>query len=187
MFFPLHFQAFKSLIFTQQNLQPGDRDKPLYNRKCKSLVNHVCVMVRIRNPKRLTYWAAAATMAMWKRGMAQRVGHNPVMKAFSITPKVAFLMLDQIYEETEPDRRQLMSLQQICSHSSDNYNQYHPHSIQVTNKAGIMHLGMVYNLVRGKERNKPCRTIYQDRRRKLWVVESSQLKGNVVCSVTLRK
>ena len=69
--FPLHFQAFKSLIFTQQNLQPNDREKPLYQRKCKSLVNHVCAMVRIRNPKRLTHWAAVATMAMWKRGMAQ--------------------------------------------------------------------------------------------------------------------
>ena len=186
-YFPLHFQAFKSLIFTQRNLRPSNQDKPLYLRKCKSLVNHVCAMVRIRNPKRLTHWATVATMAMWKRGMAQRVGRNPVMKAFSIGPRFAFSMLDKIYSDTELDRRQLLALQQICSHSSDNYNQYHAHSIQVTNKAGIMHLGMVFNAVRCKEWNKPIGTIYQDKDGKLWVVESSRLSSDFVCSVRLKE
>jgi len=184
-YFPLHFQAFKSLIFTKRNLRPSNQEKPLYLRKCKSLVNHVCALVRIRNPKRLTHWAAVATMAMWKRGMAQRVSRNPVIKAFSIIPTVAFSMLDKIYGETEPERRQLLALQQICSHSSDNYNQYHAHSIQVSNKAGIMHLGMVFNAVRCKEWNKPVGTIYLDPERKLWVVVSSRLASDFVCSVSL--
>ena len=105
-YFPLHFQAFKSLIFTQRNLRPSNQDKPLYLRKCKSLVNHVCAMVRIRNPKRLTHWATVATMAMWKRGMAQRVGRNPVMKAFSIGPRFAFSMLGKIYSIDEGPREE---------------------------------------------------------------------------------
>ena len=126
-------------------------------------------------------------MAMWKRGMSQRVGRNPVMKAFSIEPRCAFSMLDKIFEETEPDRRQLLALQQICGHSSDNYNQYHAHSIQVSNKAGIMHLGMVFNAVRCKEWNKPDGTIYQDPARKLWVVVWSRLVSDFVCSVSLRE
>ena len=184
-YFPLHFQAFKSLIFTQRNLQPQDREKPLYLRKCKSLVNHVCAMARIRNPKSLIHWAAVATMAMWKRGMAQRVGRNPVLKAFSVHPTTAFSMLDKIFKDTEPERRELLALQQICSHSSDNYNQYHPHSIQVSNKAGIMHLGMVFNAVRCKEWNKPKGTIYQDPQGKTWVVQSSRLVSNFICSVSL--
>ena len=51
-FFQLHFQAFQSLIFTKRNHQPADRVKPFYARKCKSLVNHVCAMVRLQNPQR---------------------------------------------------------------------------------------------------------------------------------------
>jgi hypothetical protein len=68
-----------------------------------------------------------APAAAWSPmiGYWSTLGHNPVMEAFSITSKVALLMLDQLYKETKPDRGQLVSLQQICSHSSDNYNQYH--------------------------------------------------------------
>ena len=185
LFFPLHFQAFRSLIFTKRNHQPADRVKPFYARKCKSLVNHVCAMVRLRNPQRLIHWSTVATMAMWKKGMTQRVSRNPVFKAFSITPRSAFNLLDRIYEETEQDRRQVMSLQQIGSHSSDNYNQYHAHSIQVTNKAGIMHLGMVYNLIRCKEWNKPSGTVYKDPNGRKWIVVKSRLKDCFTCEVTI--
>ena len=85
------------------------------------------------------------------------------MKSFLVIPRIALKVLDAIYEETQPDRKALISRQQISSHSSDNYNQYHAHSIQVSNKAGIMHLGMIYNIIQCKEWVKPAGTIYRDR------------------------
>ena len=122
-----------------------------------------------------------------EKGLAQRVCRNPIMKSFSVVPKIAFKILDEIYEETKPNRSALVSRQQISAHSSDNYNQYHPHSIQVSNKAGIMHLGMIYNIIRCKEWVKPVGTIYRDPSGKLWVVESSKLKSYFTYHVYMRE
>lgn len=72
-YFPFHYRAFWSLIFTKCNERPSERDKALYTRKSKSLVNHVCAMVRLRNKNLLIHWATVATMGMWKKGLAQRV------------------------------------------------------------------------------------------------------------------
>ena len=183
--FPLHFAAFRSLIFNKRNLQPADRKKHIYQQKEKSLVNHFCALIRLRNCRLLMHWSVIATLAMIKRGVPMRVSRNPIYKAFCCSKDKAFEYVDGIYEATKEIRRKRIDSCPFLIHSSDNYNCYHPHSIQVNAKAGIYHKGMVFNIVLPKEFNKPRGTVYRDPSGCQWRVVTSELKTHWTCEVLL--
>jgi len=67
-----------------------------------------------------------------------------------------------------------------------NYQQWHPLSIQRDNTAGIFHNGMVFNLIKAHEYNKPKGTIYLDPAGKKWEVLSSEMPDYWTCVVTLK-
>ena len=73
------------------------------------------------------------------------------MKPFVCTIKTAFKYLGAICDETEEKRMDLIKSQQIVTHSTDNYNAWHRYDCQVGQKSGVIHLGMVLNIVQIKE------------------------------------
>ena len=184
--FPLHFLVLESLIFPKYTHQPAHRRKKGYKEKKKALLNHFCALVRVRNPSYLMHWAMVGTLAMWGKGMQLKVYRNPVFKAFSTGLEVTFKYLDRIYEETLPNRVEAMQNLKHGSHASDNYQQWHPFSLQRDNTAGLMHNGMVFNLVMAREYLKPKGTIYLDPAGKKWEVLSSEMPNHWTCVVTLR-
>jgi len=184
--FPLHFLVLKSLIFPKYTHQPAHRVKQGYKDKKKALVNHFCALVRVRNPSYLVHWAMVGTLAMWGKGMQLKLYRNPVLKAFSVGLVTTFEYLDKIYEDTCEVRVAHMQRQPYGYHGSDNYQQWHPLSIQRDNTAGIFHNGMVFNLIKAHEYNKPKGTIYLDPAGKKWEVLSSEMPDYWTCVVTLK-
>ncbi len=91
----------------------------------------------------MIHWSLIATMAMYQKGMTLRVSRNPVMKSFTCGLDIAFQYLNEMFLSTKPMRRSLLALQKILNHSSDKYNCYHEHGLQVGPKAGVMHTNMV--------------------------------------------
>ena len=184
--FPLHFLVLQSLIFPKRAHQPARRVTQGYKDKKKALSNHFCSLVRVRNPSYLIHWAMVGTLAMWGKGMQLKLYRNPVLKAFSAGIVTTFKYLDKIYDDTRQVRVAVMQSKQYVSHASDNYQQWHPFSLQRDNTAGLMHNGMVFNLVMAREYLKPKGTIYLDPGGKKWEVLSSEMPDYWTCVVTLR-
>ena len=109
------------------------------------------------------------------------------MKGFICGKRVAFAYLDRIYDKMLPLRMNFIQGLQFCNHTSDNYNAYHVHKVQDAGKPGVMHLSMVYNIVRVKEYLKPPGTLYMDVNGIVWVVVRSALIDQWTCAVTLRQ
>jgi hypothetical protein len=108
------------------------------------------------------------------------------MKMLSCSIRVAFKYLASIFEDTEDIRRAKIASMPIVFHSLDNYQQYHAHAMQVSNKAGIMHAGMVFNIILPKEYLKPMGTVYSDPNGYRWEVLNSKLDGNWICQYEMR-
>ncbi len=108
------------------------------------------------------HWAIVGTMAMFKNGMCLKYYRNPVLKAFSAGLPTTLKYLDEIYESTRETRESMIKQQHIAGHSSDNYQEYHPFKVHREGTPGIMHTGMVYNLVRAREYLKPIGTILRN-------------------------
>ena len=184
--FPLHYQVFRSLIFPQQSHTPSRMKKQSYQDKKKSLVNHFLALIRVRWPRYLVHWGIVGTMAMFHKGMNLKIYRNPVLKAFSVGVRTAFKHLDEIHAATTEPRMENLKRQAIANHGSDNYQEYHTVATQRENMTGFYHTGMVYNLVRMKEFNKPIGTVICNVDGSEFVVLSSILVDSWTCRVVVR-
>ena len=153
--FPIHFAVLESLIFTRRNHEPMNRSKPVYAKKQMGLINHFLAMLRLRNKSLLVHWAIVGTLALHGRGMPANMTRNPVLSSFACKLETALAHVRKIHEATAPVRMKLYRNVPVGIHSSDNFNRYHAHGIQAGPKAGIMHLGMVFNMVIPKQWSKP--------------------------------
>ena len=89
---------------------------------------------------------------------------NPVLKGFSADLRTTFLHLDEICDKTAESRMELITREVVSHHTSDNYQEYHPFDEPREHKAGIMHTGMVFNIVPAWEFHKSPGTIICDKR-----------------------
>ena len=185
--FPLHYAAIHSLIFTRRSLEPAERRKSIHAAKLKAVANHFLALLRVRNQRLLMHRSIIATLAMYHKGMPLRVSRNPVFKAFSCSLRTAFKYLERIYEDTREERDKAIQSQQVLVHGSDNYNQFHPHAIQVGSSGGIMHIGMVYNMMQVKVFLLPVGTVYKDPNGVLWKVINAKMPDAWTCIATLTR
>ena len=74
----------------------------------------------------------------------------------------------------------------VVAQSIDNYNAIHKPSIGRENVGSIAHIGMVSNIVRCIEYNKPPGSILQDSHGQLWSVTSSSMRYSWQCDVILK-
>ena len=79
-----------------------------------------------------------------------------------------------------------MAAQPYAKSLLDNYQQYHPHLIQVGSKAGIMHISMVFNWVQIKEFLKPPGIQLRDVAGVLWTVTQSSMPTPWLCNVIIK-
>ena len=183
--FPLHFCVLKSLIFSKRAHQPKRSKSKGYKAKQLALVNQFCALVRIRFPGHLLDWAVVGTMAMWGKGVQMKYHRNTYLKAFTCVVKIAFKHLNKIWSKTKTERDAIIRAQIYMHHSSDNCQEYHAFATQRRNQPGVMHTGMVFNLVQAKEYEKPPGTVMKDPDGNEWVVVSSRLRDYWRCDMKL--
>ena len=111
---------------------------------------------------------------------------NPLTRGFSTELSTAFKHLDQIYEDTAPTRLKILKGLPNVVQSFDNYNALHKPSIARDNVATIAHIGMVSNVVRCIEYNKPAGSILRDPHGQQWSVVSSSMPNSWQCVVSLK-
>ena len=99
--------------------------------------------------------------------------------------KIAFKHLNKIWSKTKTERDAIIRAQIYMHHSSDNCQEYHAFATQRRNQPGVMHTGMVFNLVQAKEYEKPPGTVMKDPDGNEWVVVSSRLRDYWRCDMKL--
>ena len=112
--------------------------------------------------------------------MNSKYHQNSHLKAFSCEEKSAFKHLNKIWKQTKSVRDAVIRAQVYVHHGSDNCQEYHPFATQRQNTPGVMHTGMVFNMVQAKEYVKPPGTVMKDPNDNEWIVTSSSLSDYFV-------
>jgi len=122
---------------------------------------------------------------MWGKGVQMKYHRNTYLKAFTCGEKTVFKHLNKIWSKTKAERDAIIRAQIYMHHSSDNCQEYHAFATQRRNQPGVMHTGMVFNLMQAKECEKPPGTVMKDPDGNEWVVVSSRLQDYWRCDMKL--